>query len=161
MEHTFTCKPISPAEDAALAEIIRSTLRSYRLDMPGTAYFDASLDRLSACYDAPGSAYYVLLQDGEPVGGGGFAAFTGFPDCCELQKLYLAKSVRGRGCGAALLVHIEAQAKACGYRTIYLETHSALREALRLYMRAGYREIGRPASVVHTAMDRFFLKALI
>ncbi len=161
MEHTFTSKPISPAEDAALAEIIRSTLRAYRLDIPGTAYFDASLDRLSACYDAPGSAYYVLLQDGETIGGGGFAAFTGLPNCCELQKLYLAKAARGCGLGAALLASIEAQAKACGYQTVYLETHSALREALRLYERAGYREINRPASVVHTAMDRFFLKTLL
>ena len=141
MKPAIMFQPITPAEDAVMADIIRQTLRAYRLDLPGTAYFDASLDGLSACYAAPNSGYWVLHVD-------------------ELQKLYLTEAARGLGFGAALLAYIEAQAKACGYKRIYLETHSALREALRLYKRAGYREIARPASVVHTTMDTFFSKEL-
>ena len=160
MKPAIMFQPITPAEDAVMADIIRQTLRAYRLDLPGTAYFDASLDGLSACYAAPNSGYWVLHVDGRPVGGGGCAAVSGFPDCCELQKLYLTEAARGLGFGAALLAYIEAQAKACGYMRIYLETHSVLREALRLYKRAGYREIARPTSVVHTTMDKFFSKEL-
>ena len=112
MKPAVMFQPITPAEDAVMAGIIRQTLRAYRLDLPGTAYFDASLDGLSACYAAPNSGYWVLHVDGRPVGGGGFAAFSGFPDCCELQKLYLTEAARGLGFGAALLAYIETPRRA-------------------------------------------------
>ena len=58
--------PITPHYDAAMAAIVRAALEEHGLDIPGTAYFDAALDSLSAFYDRPGRAYYVLL-DGETV----------------------------------------------------------------------------------------------
>jgi putative acetyltransferase len=153
-------QPITPAEDAVMAGIIRQTLRAYRLDLPGTAYFDASLDGLSACYAAPNSGYWVLHVDGRPVGGGGFAAFSGFSDCCELQKLYLAASERGKGIGYELISHIEDKARELGYQRIYLETHTNLPAAIHIYEKSGFRKIERPAGVVHAAMNRFYLKEL-
>ena len=59
-----------------------------------------------------------------------------------------------------MIRHIEAQAKAMGYRRIYLETHTNLEAAMHEYERSGYRRIERPASVVHSTMDRFYLKEL-
>ena len=47
-----------------------------------------------------------------------------------------------------------------GYRRIYLETHTNLEAAMHEYERSGYRRIERPASVVHSTMDRFYLKEL-
>ena len=47
-----------------------------------------------------------------------------------------------------------------GYRQVYLETHSKLKTALHLYEKTGYVRIGQPASVIHSTMDRFYLKAL-
>ena len=102
-------RPILPEHDAAMARIVREALKAHRLDIPGTAYFDASLDRLSAYYDRPGRCYHVLLQDGAVVGGVGLAEFDGLPDCCELQKLYLREDARGRGLGYGMIRHIEAQ----------------------------------------------------
>ena len=152
--------PIEPHQDAAMAAIVRAALKEHDLDKPGTAYFDASLDHLSAYYDRPGRAYYVLL-DGETVAGGvGVAEFEGLPGGCELQKLYLAPAFRGQGLGSQMIRFIEDRARELGYRQIYLETHTALQAALRAYERAGYRPIPRPASVIHTTMDRFYLKAL-
>lgn len=149
---------LRPEYDKVMAEIVRSCLKEYGLDIPGTAYFDESLERLSAYYAQPGRAYYVLLQDGKVVGGIGLAEFEG--DCCELQKLYLIPEARGNGTGRALVRFIEDRARELGYRAIYLETHSNLAGALRLYEKAGYRLIERPAGVVHGTMDRFFLKDL-
>lgn len=149
---------LRPEYDKVMAEIVRNCLKEHGLDIPGTAYFDASLEQLSAYYAQPGRAYYVLLQDGEVVGGIGLAEFEG--DCCELQKLYLIPTARGKGTGRALVRFIEERARALGYRTIYLETHSNLAGAIRLYEKAGYRRIERPAGVVHGTMDRFFLKDL-
>ena len=143
-----------------MAAIVRAALREHGLDIPGTAYFDAALDHLSAYYDRPGRAYYVLL-DGETVAGGiGIAEFEGLPGCCELQKLYLTKSARGRGLGGDMIRFIEDRARELGYRRIYLETHTNLRAAIRAYERCGYREIPRPDSVIHTTMDRFYIKEL-
>ena len=151
-------RPIAPEDDAAVAELIRDNLEAVGLDIPGTAYFDPGLDRLSGYYAHPGRAYFVLLDGGRVIGGAGFAECGGFPDCCELQKLYLCDAAKGKGLGRALLRHVEEAAGAAGYGRIYLETHSVLTAAIRLYEKSGYREIPRPAWVMHSTMDRFFLK---
>ena len=155
---TFT--PISPQHDAAMARIVRRALEAHGLDIPGTAYFDASLDHLSEYYDRPGRCYHVLLRDGAVIGGIGVAEFDGFDGCCELQKLYLDESARGCGLGYAMIRHIEEQARDLGYRQIYLETHTNLSAAIHEYERLGYRQIPQPAAVMHTTMNRFYLKAL-
>ena len=153
--------PLTEAHDAALARIIRQSLESVGLDIPGTAYYDASLDRLSAYYSAPGRAYFVLTDGEEVLGGVGLAECELFPDCCELQKLYLCDAAKGHRLGYALMERIEREALRLGYRAAYLETHSLLTAALHLYARCGYREIPRPASIVHSAMDRFCYKQLV
>lgn len=158
MTSSLEFKPLTAEHDAAAAELVRSNLRQFHLDIPGTAYYDKALDRLSEYYRLPGRAYYVLLEDGDVVGGVGLAEFRG--DCCELQKLYLADAVKGRGLGYALIRFIEDRARDMGYRGVYLETHSNLTAALHLYRRCGYEEIPRPEGVVHSTMDRFFIKRL-
>ncbi len=160
MNSDLSFKPISPEEDGAMARIVRSALKAHGLDIPGTAYFDESLDHLSAFYDRPGRCYYVLMHEGVVLGGIGVAEFEGRPGCCELQKLYLDRSARGRGLGYELIRFIEDRARELGYVQIYLETHSRLEAAIHEYEQMGYRQIRRPASVVHTTMDRFFLKEL-
>lgn len=155
---TLEYKPLTPAYDAAMAEIIRSNLRKFHLDIPGTAYYDEALDHLSAYYRQPGRAYFVLLEDGTVAGGVGIAEFRG--DCCELQKLYLADPVKGRGLGYALIRLVEDEARALGYRGVYLETHTNLAAAIHVYERSGYREIPRPEGVVHSTMNKFYLKPL-
>ena len=150
--------PLSPDHDAAMAAIIRANLKAHGLDVPGTAYFDAALDQLSAYYDVPGRAYYTVLEGDRVLGGIGLAEFRG--DCCELQKLYLAEEAKGRGLGYRLIRLIEDRALALGYRQIYLETHTNLAAAIHVYERAGYREIPRPAGVVHSTMNRFYRKNL-
>ena len=64
-----------------------------------------------------------VLMDEEVVGGIGMAEFPGFSDCCELQKLYLSDSVKGRGLGYEMIQFIEEKAREAGYKQMYLETH--------------------------------------
>ena len=47
---------------------------------------------------------------------------------------------------------------ASGFRHLYLETHSNLKAALRLYEHLGFDLIERPSFVKHSTMDRFFFK---
>ncbi|MBO4368156.1 MAG: N-acetyltransferase, partial [Clostridia bacterium] len=86
--------------DPALADLIRVNLKKYRLDIPGTVYFDENLNHLSDYYlaDPAERFYYVMIDDNDRlVGGIGLARFEFFEDCCELQKLYLADEVKGAG----------------------------------------------------------------
>ena len=146
--------------DAAVAALIRINLKAHHLDIPGTVYFDDGLEHLSDFYDHEGRSYFVLLDGEKLVGGIGLAEFEGFPDCCELQKLYLDDSVKGRGIGYQLIEKVEQEAEALGYKSIYLETHTNLQAAIHIYEKAGYREIDRPDCVVHSTMNRFYMKEL-
>lgn len=158
MKGNVEYRPLTSQYDSALAELIRINLEAYHLDIPGTVYFDESLDHLSRFYSFDGRAYYVLLQNDMFIGGVGFSEFDG--DCCELQKLYLADAARGQGLGCQMIAYIENRAREMGYKRMYLETHSSLQAAVHIYEKTGYVEIPRPENVVHSTMNKFYLKEL-
>lgn len=155
-------RPITPKDDAALAGIIRMNLEAHHLDIPGTAYFDPELDCLSAFYGAePDRRRYFIAACGETVlGGVGVAAFSGIDHCAEIQKLYLTDAAKGNGLGKKLMQTAETHARSLGYRFLYLETHSNLEAAIGLYEKLGFHQIEKPAAVLHSTMNRFYLKKL-
>ena len=156
-------RPITAADDALIADIIRSNLRAAHLDIPGTAYYDPELDHLSTFYHAAPEqrAYYIAADArGTVIGGVGFAEFPGVEHCAELQKLYLADAVKGCGYSHLLMEAAEEGARQAGYSKLYLETHTSLRIACLLYEKHGYESIPQPVPTVHTTMDRFYIKAL-
>ena len=160
MKSQLNLHPITPADDAAIAAIIRANLEKHGLNLPGTVYFDPELDHLSRFYGAqPGKRGYFVLKDdaGAVIGGVGYAEFDGFPDCAELQKLYLTDDAKGCGAGRALMEFVIQAARKAGYRRLYLETHTNLDVAVRLYEKLGFRPIEKPACVRHNTMNRFFL----
>ena len=156
-------RKIEPSDDARIAEIIRGNLEKYQLNIPGTAYFDPELDHLSAYYNSnpSGRVYFIALGDrGEVIGGVGIAEFDGMEDCAELQKLYLDDSAKGKGYGKEL-IHLSIRwAASAGYKYLYLETHTRLAAALSLYEKTGFRQIEKPCSTAHNAMNLFYLKKL-
>lgn len=156
-------RPIRPEDDAPLSRIIRSNLEQFHLDIPGTAYFDPELDHLSRYYRAAPDrrAYFVAVDEaGRVLGGVGLAEFSGFSHCAELQKLYLTESAKGQGLGTGLMEQAQRLARSLGYRRMYLETHSNLQAAIRLYEKLGFQRIRRPEGVMHSTMDHFYLRAL-
>lgn len=157
----YTYREITPADDAAIAQIIRDNLKERHLDIPGTVYFDSILDHLSDFYlTAPQSYYCILTEDDIVIGGVGLSVFDGIPECVELQKLYLVNSVKGRGLGKELIRYIEDKAREMGFKNMYLETHTNLDIAINIYERVGFELIDRPDCVVHSTMNRFYLKKL-
>ena len=154
---------ITPMDDFPLAELIRYNLASHDLALPGTVYFDENLYHLSDFYLADSQKrYYYILKDekGEVLGGIGLAELEFMDNCAELQKLYLADSVKGRGIGYKLISLIEEKARELGYSRMYLETHTNLAAAIHIYEKSGYKLIEKPEGVVHGAMNRFYLKDL-
>ena len=156
-------RKITPADDAAIAALIRHSLEKYGLDIPGTAYFDEHLDHLSEFYgqDPEHRAYYILQADNGSVAGGvGVAEFDAIENCAELQKLYLADNLQGQGLGYGLIKIAETAARRLGYKKLYLETHTNLQAAMHIYEKTGFKKIQRPEAAVHSTMDSFYLKDL-
>ena len=135
VDSAYRIRPILPEDDARLAQIIRQNLEKKHLNIPGTAYFDPELAHLSRFYAAlpEKRAYFVAECGGEVLGGAGYAECSAFEDCAELQKLYLSDSAKGKGLGRRLMETVEDRARQAGYRRLYLETHSILDAAIRLY----------------------------
>lgn len=159
----WNVRPIKVEDDSLIAEIIRTNLKKFHLDIPGTVYFDPGLDYLSQYYESlPDKRGYFIAtcEDGQVIGGVGVAEFDGFENCAELQKLYLIDQAKGKGMGRYLLQVAEDFARRAGYKSLYLETHTNLATAIRLYERNGFVQIAKPEAVVHSTMNRFYIKRL-
>lgn len=156
-------RKIEATDDEEIAQIIRSNLEKLHLNIPGTAYFDPELDNLSNYYNKNPDkrVYFIALgKNGQVIGGVGIAEFDRIEDCAELQKLYLNDSVKGNGYGKELMQIAEDWAKSAGYKNLYLETHTNLSVALKLYEKMGFHRIEKPCSAQHNTMNRFYLKKL-
>ncbi len=157
----MTFRLINENDDAVMAEIIRRKLKKNKLDIPGTAYYDAGLDKLSEMYGGPDCNYYVVCDDdGRVVGGIGYAKLPFMKDTAELQKLYLDESVQGGGFAYRMVSFIEDKMREAGYKASYLETHDNLQAAIHIYEKSGYRDIEKPKEIVHSAMTRFMKKVI-
>lgn len=160
IQEEIQIRKIQPQDDLILAHIIRKSLESVHLDKPGTAYFDENLDRLSQYYKKENRWYWVLEAQQKVMGGIGLERFMYFPNCLEVQKCYLCPEARNKGWGHRLLEMAEQEAMQRGYDMLYLETHSNLKSAMTLYRKRGFQEIDRPACIIHSTMDHFFIKRL-
>lgn len=159
----YIIRPIESADNPKIAKIIRDNLEYFHLDIPGTAYFDKELNSLSKYYNAlPEKRRYFIVTDDDNtvIGGVGIAEFNGFENCAEIQKLYLSDVAKGNGLGKKLMQTAEEWARSVGYRNLYLETHTNLSVALKLYEKMGFHQIDKPCSTPHSTMNCFYLKRL-
>lgn len=154
---------IEPKDDRILAEIIRANLKAHKLDIPGTVYFDDNLNHLSDFYLAsPKRAYFIALDDDDNIVGGiGLAELDFMEDTAELQKLYLTDAAKGQGLSYKLMELVEKAAINKGYKRMYLETHTNLKTAIHVYEKCGYKLIEKPKEVVHSSMNRFYIKEML
>lgn len=143
-----------------VADLVRSSLAHFGLDIPGTAYFDPQLDQLFEFYQQDQREYFVLVDDNDHVVGGcGFAEYDG--PVAELQKLYISPFAQGHGASRQLVGRAESAARVSGFQQMYLETHHSLAVACQLYPKLGYKPLPEPLKDgPHTMMDRFFIKSL-
>ena len=57
-------RTIQPADNQALAVIIRNALAEFGANKPGTVYYDATTDTLYELFRQEGSIYYVAEENG-------------------------------------------------------------------------------------------------
>jgi GNAT superfamily N-acetyltransferase len=90
----------------------------------------------------PGGGLLMGLLDGCPVTGG---AFRRFDDAtAELKRIWTDSRYRRQGHARALLVELEAEIVARGYRRVYLTTGDRQPEAEALYLSTGYIRLSEP-----------------
>ena len=79
-----------------------------------------------------------------------------------LTRTLIANMVEGveKGYSKELMRLAETWSREAGYRQLYLETHSNLQIAIKLYKKLGFTEIERPKEVLHSTMDHFYIKHL-
>lgn len=161
---TFVLRPIRCGDASAVAAIIRDVMTEHRCNGAGFAIHDPEVDAMPRHYPGGDARYYVVEQDGEVLGGGGFARLAGTAatdGTCELRKMYFRPSLRGHGLGKALLALLLDEMRAAGYRRCYLETTSWMQTAQHLYRAAGFAEQGAAEGCTgHHGCDRFFARAL-
>ena len=159
----FTIRTIEEKDNKAIANIIRTTLKEFGANHPGTVYYDDTTDALFRLFSqTPGSIYYVAEYKDEVVGGGGIFPSSGLPgDTCELVKMYLLKKARGLGLGKLLIQKALDYAKGAGYKNVYLETMPELKQALDIYAKFGFQYIDQPmGNTGHFGCDLWMLKKI-
>ena len=136
---------IEKKDNKAIAELIRTVFREFKIDRPGTVYFDPTTDDLFTLFSRQGSEYWIAEEKGMIIGGCGVYSTPGLPEgCAELVKLYLSADQRGKGLGRKLMEKTFDSAKKLGYKQLYLESLPELSKALSLYERAGFKYISGP-----------------
>ena len=162
--HTSTeplLRPIRPADDPAVAAIIREVMTSFGAQGPGSAIDDPEVDAMSAHYPEPRAAFFVVEERGRVLGGGIAPLAGADANVCELRKMYFLPEARGRGLGERLLRRCLAAARERGYGRCYLETLTGMDAALKLYTKAGFRPLCGPlGNTGHFGCDRQYLLSL-
>jgi GNAT superfamily N-acetyltransferase len=105
----------------------------------------------------PGGGLLIGLLDEEPVTGGAFCRFD--DDTAELKRIWTDSRHRRRGHAKSLLVALEAEIVARGYRRIYLTTGDRQPEAEALYVSTGYTRLAEPLPAEGDVFPIAFVKA--
>jgi len=159
---SITVRRIEKRDNAGIAELIRKVFREFKIDRPGTVYFDPTTDDLYTLFQTPRSIYWIALDGSDIIGGCGIYPTPALPEgCAELVKFYLAAEYRGKGTGRMIMEKSIDSARELGFRQIYLESMPELGKAVKMYEKAGFRIIDHPmGNSGHFGCDIWMLKEL-
>ncbi|MBZ9627495.1 GNAT family N-acetyltransferase [Psychroflexus sp. CAK1W] len=155
-------RPIQQRDNKEVAKMIRHVLIEQGAPKVGTAYEDKATDQLFETYQKERSEYFVLLEGDRILGSAGISPLdNGDPKVCELQKMYLDPSARGRGMGNQMMQKCLSFAKAQGFEVCYIETLPGMKAAQKLYQKTGFEYISeRLGDTGHYSCTIFMKKQL-
>ena len=118
--------------------LIREYAESLEFDL-GFQGFDQEMDDFPGEYAAPTGRLYIAMDHNQPVG---CVALRDLGEgICEMKRLYVIPSYRGRHIGGALAKTVIKVAGELGYEWVRLDTIPSMKQANVLYKALGFREI--------------------
>ena len=152
-----TIRPWEVADRLAVAKVIGTVLAEYGLGWEPEAA-DRDVLEIEKYYLETGGEFWTLLNKaGEVIGSAGYHPISRSVGAVEMRKMYLLKAYRGRGLGRYVLDKLEEAIKSRGFREIWIETASVLKEAVQLYEKSGYVA---SSGVETLRCDRVYVKKL-
>ena len=161
MQENTVFREIKYEDNPALAGVIKSTMEEFKINKPGTIYYEPTTDHLFELFQStPGSNYFVVELNDEIAGGAGIFPTDQLPEgVCELVKMYIAPAARGKGIAKELIRLCITRAKELNYHTIYLESMVELKKAVKLYEYFGFQYLDKPmGNSRHTSTDTWMIK---
>ncbi|MFD0678292.1 MULTISPECIES: GNAT family N-acetyltransferase [unclassified Paenibacillus] len=153
-------REIEEQDNKQVEYLIRTCLVEFGANKPGTAWSDPSLGDFYNLYKNEGSKYWVVEDNKKIVAGCGIGPVMGWPDICELQKMYAFKETRGTGISSELLQVALDFAKQY-YEKCYLETLSNMVAANKFYKKNEFIQLEKPLNATeHFACDTWYIKTL-
>jgi GNAT superfamily N-acetyltransferase len=99
--------------------------------------FSAELEKLPVMYGPPEGALLMARAGSKTAGCVGVRRFR--EDICEMKRLYVRLTYRGRHLGRRLAEEAASRARELGYRTMVLDTLSSMQTAHELYASMGFQ----------------------
>jgi GNAT superfamily N-acetyltransferase len=101
---------------------------------------DAELAALPGAYGPPRGVILIAIDPrGSAVGCVALRPLA--PNICEMKRMYVRPSGRGKGTGRALAKALIDWARGVGYHAMRLDTGASMTDATALYQSLGFREI--------------------
>ena len=113
--------------------------------------FEQEVANLPGHYVPPDGRLLLAYFDGQLAGC--VALHQWEPGICEMKRLYLRPSFRGKGLGRVIAERIISEARDIGYQQMRLDTIGPImKDAVEMYRKLGFREIApyRPNPVEGT-----------
>jgi len=149
-----TFRSATNADIPAIKELVYGVLNEYGLE-PDPETTDADLEDIQASYFDRGGRFDVLVNEEDEIVGT-VGLYNLGSEICELRKMYLQPSSRGRGHGKRILDFSIQNAHSMGFKRVILETASVLKEAIVLYERFGFRPL-QSHSLANRCDQAYFL----
>src|ERR1700693_2696144 len=129
----------SPAQIAQARELFLEYAQSLGFSLC-FQNFDQELAGLPGEYAPPEGRLLLAEYEGQPAGC--VALHKLEPGICEMKRLYLRPTFRGKGLGQRLAEIIVNEARSVGYRRLRLDTvEPVMKDAVALYRLLGFQEI--------------------
>ncbi|MGB3788242.1 MAG: GNAT family N-acetyltransferase [Phormidesmis sp.] len=125
------------------ADVVKTVLEEYGLgwEVDCSGCSDQDVVEVEKYYQQTGGEFWVVECDRKIVGTGGYHPIERGQNAVEIRKMYLLPEVRGHGLGRWLLAQLEQAAATKGFSEVWVETATALKEAVQLYEKNDYEPV--------------------